>query len=523
VYWLDALARRLARSADGRAARRADPAPATRPSERAQFGLTRRQTLQAIALGGVAGPLTAALASPAATSGCLVADATCVRRARSSYRARVRRCPSSRGAGGLFAELRCRVIANTALLAAVDECRQTSDALCPAGQVCTPAGLCQSAPTPARPPEQGGLCAGDLPTGESLTAARAELAAGATDVALSPGGCVRYAVVRDGANVVEERTTFAGQLVMRLATAGATTTLALDGDEDGFFERTGTLVRGSSPELSIELLDYSPVTRALVSRERRTRSSAVTHVTIEEDRGAGLQVQATYDTTPSQGSAGRAARAASIFGCGEELERQFDNRLARCIDRWPNCLAKRGRRDLQKAMYRMYPHVKWDCEDDDTDTANIATARDADEGEFKGDPTVVINLPKWNRRSEEEQINGVCHELMHYAGSGLHDPDTLRLPRAFEADPTYACTILCQGYGLANKCHCASCLRSDVCDPRCDGLPECNPDLGGMCRCDKNHTTYETYTRCVEECPSGLACAFAGCRGWDVRCRYASG
>jgi hypothetical protein len=56
-------------------------------------------------------------------------------------------------------------------------------------------------------------CAQDFPTEASLQAARTAIVAGGTDVALSPGGCLRYKRVFSGSDLTREETSFDGQLM----------------------------------------------------------------------------------------------------------------------------------------------------------------------------------------------------------------------------------------------------------------------------------------------------------------------
>jgi hypothetical protein len=92
-----------------------------------------------------------------------------------------------------------------------------------------------------------------------------------------------------------------------------------------------------------------------------------------------------------------------------------------------------------------------------------------------------------------------------------------------EGDRVYACSIICAGGASSapTKCHCATCLQTEVCDKRCaPEVIDCkNPDMGAICPCLLRNKWYPTYRDCVEDCSSGLICfGFSKCRNLSKAC-----
>lgn len=124
--------------------------------------------------------------------------------------------------------------------------------------------------------------------------------------------------------------------------------------------------------------------------------------------------------------------------------------------------------------------------------------------------------------SENFLASSICHELMHFGKLGLHDLALVGNPRRGEIDSVYACEELCGFSGLGDgptKCHCATCLETVACDPRCMSYRDCDPQMGAICPCPARHYWYSKYTDCKAECPSGLACfGYGACINFDRSC-----
>jgi hypothetical protein len=133
-----------------------------------------------------------------------------------------------------------------------------------------------------------------------------------------------------------------------------------------------------------------------------------------------------------------------------------------------------------------------------------------------------INPVSFNKLTPYEQRHLLFHEMLHsYA---LHEYDLvvnpLENPRLLENDPIEACAETCWGYeGLSTKCSCATCLGTDVCDPRCAKFKACDPVLGFRCPCPSGPGYYRDCASCLVGCPSGLACfGMTTCTPISVEC-----
>lgn len=148
-----------------------------------------------------------------------------------------------------------------------------------------------------------------------------------------------------------------------------------------------------------------------------------------------------------------------------------------------------------------------------------ANAREAGLGKR---PYITVDPAKVDSAADDFVASTMCHELMHFSALGLHDPALEGNLRRGEMDPVYACEELCGFSGLGGgptKCHCATCLETVACDPRCEPYRECDPQMGAICPCPARHFWYPTYTQCKTECPSGLSCfGYSECINLDRSC-----
>jgi hypothetical protein len=196
-------------------------------------------------------------------------------------------------------------------------------------------------------------CADDPVTSASLDAARSALVAGATQVRLSPKGCMRYRRTLKGGRVTSEVLTLEGKPILMWKHTPAESTGQRDTDLDGFFEWRSTVQlgekddregskdddregsedddrEGSEDDDRVVTTEYSPATKKLTRRTTYTRTSDGWHVLIEEvDQSGTLVTVAEFDTglsfegaaTPSdQGSGGALPNGAS--GTGGQAKRQ---------------------------------------------------------------------------------------------------------------------------------------------------------------------------------------------------------
>jgi hypothetical protein len=524
-----------------------DPAPLSQRTERVERlavlvanppsgRLTRRQGLKgALAGAALAGPVGAALSADARGALCVTVDSGCLRTAEASFRAAVSTCTTRSERGGLWAEIACRVRAHRQLVAEKASCRRPDDSRCGPGERCDPAsgrcapassvagqsGSAGSSTAPSGP--VAGLCPNDPATSESLEAAHAALEAGANEVNLSPGGCLTYRRTLENGVATFEELSANGKPVFQIRRQGSTETYDRDGDQDGFFELRVTRTTASNPDTVIVAETLSPATQQVVRRERRTKtnSTSVVRVVIDQDSGHGLRRSAEYDATPESYASARAVAADTRTCTSDELSRAKDL-LKQCMDNGPPCLDRHGLTGLGAELRYFHSQgVKFNC----TDDSNSATAQATDAPEtgiFEGSPTILINPFKLEKNlgTDFGRAGTICHELMHYSALGLHNPADLRSPRSRELDPVSACETICfNPPDIATKCHCATCLGTDICDPRCQPYMDCNPDMGARCPCFWNQQWYPTLSECLADCPSGLLCfGYSYCEHLDVSC-----
>jgi hypothetical protein len=504
MAWIDRAARRAA----------ASDAPDRLIGLVERRDLTRRQALKGFAAGALlAGPAGALLSTPDARgASCLRVDPTCARDAEQAFNAAIGACKRD----SLWSELGCRVKAQNALTAARHACRVPDHSRCPAGRRCDGSGACVAGdPSPAPPEDEDGPvgtgpCAHDWPSAASLAAARAASAAGAPVVDLSAGGCIR--LERSGDT---ERLTVAGAVVSELVTSATGTTTRRDDDRDGFFEVTAKTEDGRA-----EIVRRDPATRAVVRRETRTIDGDEVHVIVEE-HGEVVQQFKTGRAGHSSGVSASGLLGYDPQYCGAERDKEYNDLMNAAVQKLTACLEKKGRGDIALELMDAYARSQILCEDIE---GAYAAAIDSQDG--RGYGRVVVNPGAMAELVRADQLRVMGHELLHYTSLGLHDSahsEAKEESRWFEGDRVYACTSLClpgYSFGQPNKCSCATCLETNVCDGRCAEFNECqDPNLGAICPCLLRNKWYPTFEECAVDCSSGLACfGFSKCRNLSRKC-----
>jgi hypothetical protein len=531
--WLDRVARRLARGSG--AGTTGLERVATALADGAEGpAMTRRHALKAAAAGAVAlGPAAAVLAQEGS---CLGPDPVCLSNAESAFETVTAGCAASpRQAGSLWSELRCHAGARRDRARARIACRVPLDTRCPPGTVCSPDGACLPAPgTPQpqptappgpQPPPIVSPCGDDTPTPESVAAARAALAAGATDVALSPGGCLRYRRTLSAGEVVADEVV-AGSARVRAATYAAT---AADGTIDFNYdgvadERMSYRLTAGAVTVEEVLLEQLAPGGAVVARQRRTlRSDApnTVHIVHEEPHpDTGELVRREWDDVPNpETGGGRRATRRRAAACTAAQESAIRSALAQCVSQGIPCQKSHGAPHRAEAMSSFAARVQFEC---DTALDLVAHADGAWNPFWRpGSPTITVNPDNLAKQSAAGQAASLCHELQHFAEGmfSAHSPAVSAAPPAQRntIDPVYACGELCFG-SAPTRCHCARCLRTHKCAPACAAYADCNPDLGAECGCPCRYKVYPTRTQCEVECPSGLCCFAFRCFPFDVSC-----
>jgi hypothetical protein len=358
-------------------------------------------------------------------------------------------------------------------------------------------------------------------TAASLLAADAALEAGATEIALSPGGCSTYRRTLDGDVVTSDSLVEAGKVAVETSYTDTGASGREDRNLDGVFDWEAVLTRGTDPEILVVIRELDFQTGQEVRREERSVRGGTVHVVITQ----GTTLINQFDTTVEQPDGGLATPAAAPAPCDDARQQRYKEDLKRCMERTPKCLRQHGKSDLAAEMKKIYPKVRFLCGDlpDDSSGNPVYAQANAREASFGATRTITVNTTR-ESPSPDFRSSTLCHEVMHFTSLGLHDLGLEDTPRQFEADRVHACENLC-GFAFPgtkpSKCQCASCLDSGDCDPRCNnkGYRDCNPDMGALCLCPQRHIWYPTLTLCRDECPSGLACAgFFECASLDRGC-----
>jgi len=431
--------------------------------------------------------------------------------------------------------------ARTALAADIDQanCRDQCSKACTtvtAGRVrtdlvCVRQCVANQCVPASCPPGDTGMCDGDPVTVASLDAARAALASGVNEGALSPNGCVRYRRQLDSSGRVTSQTILhAGMPVLVWNHSATQSTSAMDLDRNGCPNWRSTVRRGSSVNNDYAVRErLEDATGKALTRETYTRTNDVVHVTLEEaDSSGALRTVAKFDTTlfedaPFAGAvASIAAASVTTTGCSPEQAQRLQDRLRDGVATGLTCMQHFHGGDIATTVafnYTFRPIVIR-CATLPTQVA----ARVSNRSFY--DPTTDIEISVngdrfFNNLSDYEQGKVLWHEMLHLH-FGPHNKKARSLSRFDEYDPTTACEDLCFGPADVSKCKCASCLKTTKCDQRCAIYQNCDSNLGYICPCPTGPNAFKYFdecTDCLVACPSGLACfGFSRCSPVTVMC-----
>jgi hypothetical protein len=412
---------------------------------------------------------------------------------------------------------------------------------CPEGEICCD-GACASPTTDGSCPGSTGTCDHDAATADSLDAALTALANGAVDVAVTPAGCTRYRITRDGQTVTHEELVVNGQTAIVWDHTAAQSDGKEDLDLDGFFETRLTVTpAGAAAGWKLVIERFMPPSTTPVRREMYTRSGDTIHEVVEEDDGSGsltttseLDIPLTQWGSPDTVTNARMAMipAAQTGSCTaadrQEILRLFRQAAAEGIA----CAEANGANSVKIGLEWQYMsrNLSTDlvitCEPLDGLIAWMDWTNwlgfDTGKAELHIDPDKFRNL--LDPRNVDDPTYGqrrlLFHEFTHLL-FGEHDQQL----REMMGDEKYArwdqgesCARFCfSPKTFLDRCDCARCLNTNVCDPRCQPYKPCTePTLGGVCTC--HDTWYDDYTKCTVECPSGLFCFGHQCKKYTMEC-----
>lgn len=386
---------------------------------------------------------------------------------------------------------------------------------CPSGPRC--GGACCGNQQICRNNQCVADCAVDLPTSESLTAAWAALAGGATKVSLSPGGCVAYERTLSQGTLTREYLYRDSRLWSSIIHTATTTNI-------DYYNETGTarvqvvqIRRDAVPNNQWMVYQFYDANQVLEERITYTRENDVLHVKRERrDANGQMVVWVTFDvpvpgapTAPALSPLGlQALEGISYENCSTDDRNLINPEILPTLMKGLLCLNSKGLYDaLGPLQYYMGGGLKIVCDS----TMNLIGQADWwMPGGFPGPTTgmtIKINPTKFGNAAKQQLL---FHEMLHFA-FGEHNGHLQKsLPSEdfIRRDRGESCANLCFN-PLADKCHCATCLGRDVCDSACAGLRDCtSPDDSTCCnqtgvtRCKGTNAAARTIC-----CPNPGVCA----------------
>jgi len=356
----------------------------------------------------------------------------------------------------------------------------------------------------------GGGGTGSEPTLASLDAARDALAAGATDVALSPDGSLRFrraATPTGGIDTIVR----GGTTLVRWVHDGDVTAMTSDDDGDGV------------PELAIDAR-RAPARAAVVRYDLDGDGSVEQTVSMTQVGADGVQVEITeagkapvgFTTTLLQEARGDAgprpigglpAASVTTEGCTADQEAAVKASLSAAMATGIKCLRDLGLDSIAKVLEGKVARdgVKLRC-GGTTDCAQIDILDSVTRGAV---PTAVgITLGNDFLNGSGLCSNGaliIFHELLHLGFGAAHSPFLDRTKfEGLATDSVYSCADLCFRPTQATKSQCAKCLQVDRCDAKCSAYAD-----GSEGPCDlfvdiESLACPTTSCQCCKDCPAGV-------------------
>ncbi len=371
-----------------------------------------------------------------------------------------------------------------------------------------------------------GDCSGSSISMERLDAARGALAAGgAVTVDLSGDGCIVLRRTIAGDEISDE-VAYGDTVGSRWRHAPGTTSGDVDDDGDGSFDLHVEIEEGESEPSRMVVSKLDPG-GSVVRRETSTLQPDGTNVRVVVEVGDGtgnLSTEIEFDAPRVQGQVVTGPATGTGAGaCNESQSQILELAMREALAQGLDCARRTGWRGLETHFARVLPArgVELRCAESEGFCANIDFWSTVTGRLRLGSSIGVLVNPElaFEDAACGDLTETLLHEIMH-SFLGLHLANTdFSTPAAKLADRTYACAAMCGG-GPATRCECASCLGTDVCDPRCASFPECErpAEQGAVCTCPSRRRGYATPIDCASDCSSGLLCFAADCRALDFSC-----
>jgi hypothetical protein len=370
----------------------------------------------------------------------------------------------------------------------------------------------------------GGVhCANSTLNVDLLDAAHAALAMGASEANLSADGCIVFRRSSAGDERTDE-VTHAGTVMSRWHYTPALSIGDMDDDGDGALDWHAEVTHGASEASSVVITQLGP---GNVIRRRETYTLLEDAVTIRAhvevgDGSGNLVTEEEFDAPRSQSQVVSGPVAGTGEGtCNEQQAQLIRDAMREAVRDGVACARRTGWRGLEAHFASVLPtrgiEVRCEAVADcaSIDRWSVFTERIG----LNTKVGIAVN-PALAFGAQCGSLREVAlHEIMH-SFVGLHPGDSeFGTPQAVLNDRTYACTAMCLG-GPATQCECASCLRTNVCDPRCASFPPCESagNRGFVCDCPVRRRGYATQIDCASDCSSGLVCFDSDCKQLDYSC-----
>lgn len=338
------------------------------------------------------------------------------------------------------------------------------------------------------------------PTLAILDAAHDAIAAGATDVALSADGTLRFRRSATATGGIDEIVRGAATLV-RWVHDGDTTTMTSDAGGDGV------------AEIEVEA-QRAPVRAAVVRYDLDGNGSVERTLSLTQVGADGLAVEITLAGQAPTGFSAPLVQetrnvAATGVGCTAGELASAQGTLTSATASGFACLRGLGLDPVAKAMEGKIAKdgVEFRC----GATSGCAQV-DILDGLTRGflPTTIGVNLGTSfftgaGACSNPDMV--LFHELLHVGLGEAHSPFLDRTTfEGLATDRVYSCTDLCFRPGLATKSECGTCLGVDRCDAKCSAYADGPNDPPCDVVVDITATTCpSTACTCCEGCPAGVA------------------
>lgn len=312
---------------------------------------------------------------------------------------------------------------------------------------------------------------GAEPTPASLDAARDAIAAGATDVPLSPDGTLRFRRASTPTGGVDTIVRGATTLV-RWVHDGDVTIVTADDDGDGIVELT---IEARRAPTRAAVVHYDLTGDGNLERTVSMTQVGASGVEVEIVEAAGGTTAFSTTLLQEGGGPGGGRDAVTLEGCTAAQEADAKAALESALTDGLKCLRDLGLDSIAKVLEGKVARdgVTVRC-GGTSDCAQIDILDAVTRGALPTSVGITLGqgfLDGTGTCANRPMI--MFHELLHLGLGAAHSPFLER--NKFESlatDAVYSCTDLCFRPSVATKSECARCLGVDRCDPKCQAYAD---------------------------------------------------